>query len=113
MGAGGYGPLQADCCCDLIDLVAIEKIVAKALKSPRKYGDESIRGLCHYVYIVSKAGFYGWEQDEVIAGCITLLQHLLDDDSYICDWDEPAKIRAALRKQISQLRSLVPNEDES
>lgn len=106
MGACGYGPLDADCCCDSVfeSMRKAEKQAYKMLKNPRKYEEEDVRGLCHFIYVVQKEGFYAWEdEDKLKETCITLLKQLLEDSEYINDWNEPTRIRTALRQQIRQL----------
>ena len=108
MGAVGYGPLEADCCCDSVypALQLVEKNIYKMLKRPGQYSEEEIRGACHFVYVMQKHWFYSWDDEEKLeSACITLLQQLLDNRGYIAGW-EPARIKAALRKQIKQLKTV-------
>lgn len=109
MGATGYGPLEADCCCDLIFpfLETAEKTMAKISKKPQKYSAEEIRGLCYFIYTMEKNNFYAWDDfDAVVNNCRTALNYLLDLDDYINSWDSPTKIKNAIKRQIKDIEDL-------
>jgi len=102
MGAWGYGPFETDGAGDFGDGIA-KKIVAGI----RSRDEQVARAAAQLLVDTDRALHIG---ADFASDAVGRLEEMLDDEAFLRSWDDGAKIRSAIRAQMSDLKAVVRRE---
>lgn len=104
MGAFGYGPFDCDGALNWYE--SITKILKKEI-SKKSLDYETVRSIAEFIWI-NRNELYLWNHNgqKMLQLLISKLKKILDDKSWIDDWDDPLKIKRNIRNQIYKLEKL-------
>jgi len=99
MGAWGYGPYENDSALDWLG----DNITDRVEKGLRSKDEAEVRVAAAVItdYLGKRDA-----SDDLIDDAIEKLEQLLDNERWVGSWNEPKKIRPAIKRQISRLKRL-------